>query len=146
MIKSLPTDLLRLEFRFTTDEDKAAHGEGWHAYDEAALIRQPARSLVQLEGEIGLPLVDVMNGVRENSVIGDTCAAWLALRAGGAAVAFRDFSPAIMLTEWRLMEDGPGKASTPEPAPTSDSDSHPIVLAHVDTSGSDTPPADSAIS
>lgn len=146
MIKDLPNNLLRLEFRFGTDEDRAAYGDGWLAYDEAALIRRPARDLMRFEGEIGAPLVDVLNGVRSDSVFGDTCAAWLALRLAGGDVAFADFSPTIMLTEWRLMEDEQGKAPTPEPEPHPDSDSEPIVLEHVAASGSDTPPTDSATS
>lgn len=137
-----PEHLLRLEFHFTAPDDVAKYGERWFRYDETEIIKKSARDLINLEAQIGAPLADVLNGVRADSIFGDTCAAWMALRAAGVDVAFRDFSPAIMLAEWRLVEDevDAGKASTPETDTSPDAVSPPIVLEHVADSGSaDTP-------
>jgi hypothetical protein len=135
--------LLRLEFRFQQEADIERYGAGWHLYDENALIKLSARELMRLEGEIGAPLVDVLNGIRQDSVFGDTCAAFLALRLGGSDVKFADFEPAIMLTEWRLAAPvEPGKAPTPETDTPPAADSDTIVLQHAVTNGSSaTPPA-----
>lgn len=137
-------NLLRLEFRFQEEADIERFGVDWHLYDEQAIVRSNARELMRLEGEIGAPLVDVLNGVRQDSVFGDTCAAFLALRMGGNDVKFAEFEPAIMLTEWRLAAPvAPGKASTPATGTPPAVDSETIVLQHAVTDGStDTLPAE----
>jgi hypothetical protein len=124
--------LFRFRFRFTADDDVKAYGEDWITYDETELMRRPARELMLWEGAMGVPLADIMNNFRSDSVVGDTCAAWLALKMRGDDVAFSNFNPAIMLAEW---EEAPedvdlGKAPIPEPASAPGSDS-PIVLAEV---------------
>lgn len=146
MISNKPT-LLDLDLRFTAPDDIETYGDRWYRYDERALLARPAQELIRLENAIGAPLTDVMNGIREDSVFGDTCAAWLALEAAGKAPdVFREFSPAIMLSQWRKHveeQEDPGKASTPEPASAVDSDSPPIVLTHeVMTGQTSTPPVE----
>jgi hypothetical protein len=96
------TALLKpLQIRFTEPADIEAYGDDWHTYDELDLVTRPARDLIRLEAEIGITLVDAMRGVREDSALGNTVCAWLAVRAGGSNVAFAEFSPAIMLAQWR---------------------------------------------
>lgn len=113
--------LAPLQVRFTEDKDVGQWGSDWYVYDELALVTTPARDLMRLEAELGVPLVDVMEGVRSSSVLGDTGAAWLALRMAGVDITFLEFSPAIMLAEWRKRPDevdegkDPGAVSLPTP-------------------------------
>jgi hypothetical protein len=103
-----------LEFRFTDPQDVATYGDGWYVYDEAAFLRLRARDLIEIEGTLGMSLVAVMNGMRASTTLGDTAAAWLALRAAGktkVAGDFDDFNPVTNLIEWREAE---GKAEAPE--------------------------------
>lgn len=117
-----------MEYRFTEPADVARYGDRWWTWDEASLIRLPARILIRLEAEIGMPLIDVMNGVRVGSVLGDTAAAWVAVNLVDPQLAgeFDEFDPATLTLQWRKVE--PGKADTAEisaaamdmPAPASD--------------------------
>lgn len=107
-----------LEFRFTEPVDVELYGADWYVYSEADLIRKPARELVELEGQVGMPIVDVMNGARMRTVLGNLAAVWIGVRATAPDLAadFDDFSPLIMLVDWRPAE-GKAKAGTePEPA------------------------------
>lgn len=107
-----------IEVRFSEEGgDRERYGDRWYRYDEAALIRLPAREQIKLEREIGTTLVSVMNGVRISSTFGDLAAAWLAVRAADPLLAgsFDDFEPLIKLAEWRAAEDeDQGKAPEPE--------------------------------
>jgi hypothetical protein len=93
-----------LRFRFTDAQDIADYGERWYIYDESAITSMRARDLMPLEQELGLPLADVMNGVRQSSIMGDMAGAWLALKLdpefGDKAPAFADFNPVVMLLKW----------------------------------------------
>lgn len=146
MITNRPT-LLDLEFRFQAPDDIDAYGADWHRYDERAILAMPAQTLIRMEAALGAPLTDVMNGVRESSVFGDTCAAWIALRLEGKSPdRFTDFSPAIMISEWREHQEAeveePGKAPTPETDTATASASPPIVLTPEVLAGSpSSPPA-----
>jgi len=90
-----------LQVRFTEPADVERYGSDWYTYNELVLVTTPARDLVRLEAELGMTLVDMMRGVRESSVLGDTAAAWVAMRQAGSDIPFESFSPAIMLAEWR---------------------------------------------
>lgn len=111
-----------LQVRFTEPADADAYGSDWWTYDELALVTMPARDLIPLEAELGITLVDMMSGVRASSVVGDTAAAWIAIRMAGQPLPFDKFSPAIMLAEWRSKpeevetpkEDGAVSLPTPE--------------------------------
>lgn len=133
MISNNPK-LFDLEVKLADEDAERYAAPGWVRYNERALLALDARTLMRWEASIGAPLTDVMNGIREDSVFGDTCAAWIALRmAGLGPEEFVDFAPAIMLSQWRptpAAEDGPGKAPapTPEPARASGPDSPPLVL------------------
>jgi hypothetical protein len=106
-----------VEFRFTEPRDAERYGSDWYVYDELKLVTQPARVLVPLELEIGAPLAMAMDGFRDDSVFGESVAAWLALYFAGKYVPWADFQPAIMLAEWRLVD--PGKAPAEDSAPIS---------------------------
>lgn len=101
--------LAPLEFRFTAEADIAQFGPGWHDYDEAAIVTQPARTLAALEAELGEKLVKVMNDFRQDGALGNLAATWLALRLerqrhGKPLIPFAEYSPTIMLTEWRVAD------------------------------------------
>lgn len=115
--------LAPLQVRFTEPADVELYGDDWFTYDELMLVTTPARDLMRLEAQLGLPLVDVMAGVRASSVLGDTAAAWVALHQAGRDVPWESFTPAIMLAEWRKAPEpvadedpkDPGVVSLPTP-------------------------------
>jgi hypothetical protein len=109
--------LTPMEFRFTEPRDTEKYGNGWRLYDELAIVTCPARVLLPLELEMGVSISTVMEGMRQDSVLGDTGAAWLALHFNGEHVPWADFDPCIMLAEWRQAESG--KLPAEESAPTS---------------------------
>lgn len=94
-------------FRFTESDDVKQYGDRWYVYDESQIMRLPARRLIQLEGQLGMPLVHVMNSVRSDSVTGNLAAEWLAVHLVEPEIAgdFEQFSPAVMLTEWETVPD-----------------------------------------
>jgi hypothetical protein len=116
-----------LQFRFTDDEDREKYGDRWFKYAEADIMRMRAKDLIQLETELGMVMVDVMNGMRASTTLGDMAGAWIGVRAADPALAgaFDDFNPVVMAIEWRAWnaEDTGGKApagdGTPDGAPPS---------------------------
>ncbi len=116
--------LAPLQFRFVHDKDVQKYGPDWFRYSEADFIRRPARELIELEGELGMPIVDVMNGVRAGSALGDTAGAWLGVRETDPDLAgpFDEFNPVTMMIEWRGsqadVDTGKGEGTTePDPPP-----------------------------
>lgn len=134
-LKALPP----VWFRFTDENDKGKYGDGWFKYDESSILLKSARELISLETDLGMPIVAVMNGFRESTVLGDTAIAWLGVRDRDPAMAgdFDQFDPITMMIEWVKENPEPeGKseppASTPAPvvsdSPTpTDSDSETSV-------------------
>jgi hypothetical protein len=134
-----------VEFQFG-ELDQLTYGNGWYRYAEADLIRLPARTLIELEGALGMPIVDVMNGMRMSTVLGDTAAAWLGVREVDPKLAgpFDQFNPITMLIKWRkAVDEGKDQGATavdptqsapatPEPG----ADGSPIAgQSHQGTSG-----------
>lgn len=124
--------LLRpLRFRFTEPDDARRYGDDWHVYDEAKLVRLPVRELVKLEIEIGMPLVNVLEGVRRETVLGYLAGTWLALRLQNPDLAgpFDDYAPVAMLIVWdRMPPAAEPKADLQaplDPTPTADSPTSP---------------------
>jgi hypothetical protein len=109
-----------MEFRFTDPDDIKRYGDGWFTYSEGSFLRLRARDLIELEGEMGTPMVTVMNGMRASTTLGDTAAAWLGVRTASVVLAgpFDDFNPITNLIEWRDAAEGKEEAP-PEPAPVS---------------------------
>lgn len=109
-------------FRFTDPADMAKYGDRWYEYHESKVLRQNARTLIALETDLGMPLVAVMNGFRASTVLGDTAAAWMGVRAVDQERAgdFDQFAPITMMIEWSRTAPEPGPkdeapASMPEP-------------------------------
>jgi hypothetical protein len=96
-----------IRFRFTDPEDVARWGDRWYVYDEGAIVRTPARELVALEQELGMTVISAMNGFRDDSVLGNLAATWLAVRAVDPELAgpFDDFTPLIMLINYESIPD-----------------------------------------
>jgi len=94
-----------IRFRFTEPEDIERWGGDWYVYDEHKLVRKPARELVQLEAELGMTLINAMNGFRSDSVLGNLAGCWMAVREVDAERAgpFDDFSPVIMLITYEAV-------------------------------------------
>lgn len=106
--------------RFTDPDDAGKYGDGWFCYAEGVILRKPARELIALENGLGMPLPSVMNGLRENTVLGETAAAWIALREVDPARAgdFDEFNPIVMMIEWSRTNPEPvPKDVPPEPTP-----------------------------
>lgn len=106
--------------RFTDPEDVEKYGDRWFKYDEGAILRLRADKLIALETDLGMPLVSLMNGFRGNSALGDTAAAWLAVRSVNFSLAgdFDTFTPVTMAIEWTGSDPEPApKEESPEPMP-----------------------------
>lgn len=107
-----------VQIRFLDPADVAAYGDGWHLYDEAALVRLPARQLVALEQACGYSVRTMMAELRRHTVMGDLLVAWCALYLEDPALAgnFEDFTPLTFAIEWRRAEfDDLGKGDAPSP-------------------------------
>jgi hypothetical protein len=108
-----------LRFRFTEQRDVEKYGSDWYVYDELNIITAPARVLIPLEREMEMAITDVMDGVRNSSVLGDTGAAWLAMYFAGKHTPWSEFNPCSMLLEWEANPEGKaaaGESDTPAPA------------------------------
>ncbi len=117
-----------IRFRFGDPDDAKQYGDDWHLYDEAQIVRLPARELVRLEIELGMQILDVFQGMRTESVLGYLGGTWLALRLedADAAGAFDDYTPIAMLVEWdHVPAAGPEVDMRGPLEPTASSDSPP---------------------
>ena len=101
-----------VRFQFC-DDDRAEYGDGWTVYDESALLRIPARELIEIERQIGMGVLTMMQRARANFTDGNQAAMWVARRLAGDERPFADFQPLVLLSEW---EQAPaGDAVPPEP-------------------------------
>lgn len=127
-----------MEFQFTDPEDVKIYGDRWYPYDEATLVRRPARELIELEADLGIPLVDVMNGLRVSAAMGVLGAAWIGVRGVDEKLAgeFDDFNPLALTITWRPRVAVEGKDdSTTEPVtPPPPADGSPPVASIPETS------------
>jgi hypothetical protein len=118
-----------VECRFTDPQDAGKYGDGWFRYSETEIMAMRARELIQIEAEIGAPLVTVMNGFRAMTTLGETAAAWIAVRQVDPARAgeFDQFDPVTLHIEWRKAEGKaePADAGSPATAEASGSASSP---------------------
>jgi hypothetical protein len=103
-------------FRFLNEEDQGKYGGDWLKYDEGAILRMRARDQIALETDLGMTLIAMMNGFRQDSILGDTAAAWLGVRAVDPARAgdFDEFNPITTLIEWS--KENPDAVPKDEPA------------------------------
>lgn len=100
-----------LRVRLTDPDDVARYGDRWWVYDEAAIMRLGADELIAIEREIyPTKLRAAMDDSRENGILGDLIAVWVAIRMAAdpnwPAPKFADFKPLILLAEWQLVPDG----------------------------------------
>lgn len=108
-------------FRFTELDDVEKYGKDWYLYDETALIRLPARTLVAYEQALDVPIPEIMNGMRQGSILGNWAATWIALRMAGRELKLDDYSPVVALVEWTTDDphaNEPMESGKDLPAPT----------------------------
>lgn len=102
--------------RFRLDEsDHEQYGADWCVYDEAAMLRVPARELVDIERRIGMPLVQMIERARAGYTDATLAALWVARRLAGHDEPFADFAPLALLARW----ERPAAGDANPPAPTS---------------------------
>ena len=94
-------------FRFTEPADAQQFGDGWFVYDEARIVKLPARQLARMEAELGQPIVTVMDGFRNDTVMGRLACTWLAiyLQDPDLAGRFADYSPVVLLLNLEPVPD-----------------------------------------
>lgn len=110
-----------MRFRFLDDEDKAKYGEDWFVYDESALVRVPARELVEIERQIGMSVRDMLTRGRYQFADAELAGMWVARRLGGVDEPFDKFEPLVLLVDWEPVPatddvDPPAQPSSPSPA------------------------------
>lgn len=117
-------------FRFTDDADIARFGPGWYVYDEAAIVRLPARQLVALEAALGGPkLVNAMTEFAEDGIMGRLAATWIGvhLTDPGLAGEFDKYDAAVILISFEQISDqAEGDVAAPlDPTPSEASPTSP---------------------
>jgi hypothetical protein len=127
-------------FRFLNEEDQGKYGGDWLKYDEGAILRMRARDQIALETDLGMTLIAMMNGFRQDSILGDTAAAWLGVRAVDPARAgdFDEFNPITTLIEWS--KENPDVVPKDEPAnmPAPEESSSPMAYGSSSTTSAPT--------
>lgn len=116
--------LAPLRYRFKHPDDVALYGDDWYVYSEPEISGMPGRELAAFEAEMGMPVLDMMNGIRASDSMADLAASWLGIKLdparGEKCPPFLEFDVHTMLIDWeRVPKDG-GKAPSPpsEPART----------------------------
>lgn len=109
-----------IRFQFCAD-DRAEYGDGWTVYDESTLLRIPARELVDIERQIGMPVLVMMQRARQNYTDANQAAMWVARRAAGDQRPFAEFQPLVLLADWEPVPDAgdvdpPAPNSSPSPS------------------------------
>lgn len=99
-------------FRFVDADDVAAYGGGWWVWDETGLTRIRGRELIALEEAIDTPLLAVMRDLHgakfDAATIAATMAAmWIGMHRAGHPIAWSEFNPAVLLTEWQEVPEAP---------------------------------------
>jgi hypothetical protein len=112
-------------------DDHERYGDGSWVYDEAAILRLPARELINLEAAVG-PITTVLSRFREDYTDAKLAVVWIARRQAGIVEDFDTFEPLISLVTVSMPEvdaDPPdlGSASSPntEPPPESSPNGSP---------------------
>ncbi|MET7949216.1 hypothetical protein [Micromonospora sp. NPDC005324] len=111
-----------MRFRFCED-DHERYGSAWWVYDEAALVRVPASTLVEIEQQIGMGLRGMMRGVRADFTAANLASMWVARRLAGVDEPFDGFEPLVLLADWEPVPatddvDPPASASSTPPPST----------------------------
>jgi hypothetical protein len=114
-----------MRFRFTEEADAATYGGDWWTWDETELSRLPARELIALEEAVGMPVVVVLQGLRQESTRAKLAAMWIAMHRAGHKVAWAEFNPAALLASWEEVPPETPLDSGEAPEPGSGSSSPP---------------------
>jgi hypothetical protein len=126
-----------VEFRFTDPEDVEKYGADWYRTGEEDLIRMRARDLIELETDLGMSIIDAMNGMRMRTTIGELVFAWLGVRAKDEELAgdFDDFNPLTLLITWRpAVDEGKAPEAEATPQPPADTTPAPEDRSHLEVS------------
>lgn len=107
-----------MRFRFTEPDDVAKYGGDWTAYDEAQLLRVPARQLIEIEKTIGMSLAWMINRSHLDYTDATLAAMWVSRRLAGADDDFATFEPLVLLADWEAVRSG-DDADPPAPASSS---------------------------
>lgn len=113
-------------FTFTHPDDVAEYGDEPYLYDESLLAGMSARDLVELEGVIGMPVVDAMNGMRDSLPMPTLAVTWWALGQAGRDVDLDKYNPHTLMIEWTPAQVDRGKAPEPEPLPVPEPEPLPV--------------------
>ncbi|WP_330438821.1 hypothetical protein OHB44_28020 [Micromonospora sp. NBC_00821] len=112
-----------MRFRFHED-DHERYGSDWWVYDEAALVRVPARQLVEIEQQIGMGVRDMCLGVRTNLTFANLASMWVVRKLAGVDEDFASFEPLVWLADWE-----PAPATDVDPPASTSSTSPPSAEA-----------------
>lgn len=132
------TALPPLEFQFTNPADVAKYGDRWYRYSEADIIRRPARELMSLESQTGIPMIDMMNGVRISSVAAELAATWIAVRDVDPVLAgeFDGYNPVVMAALWRsAVDEGKDSSESVESGPETSAPTDTVTLQTLPVAG-----------
>ena len=118
-----------IRFQFCAD-DRAEYGDGWTVYDESALLRIPARELIDIERQIGMSVLTMLQRARANYTDANLAAMWVSRYRAGVRVdkggkqvpePFAEFQPLVLLADWEPVPDAgdvdpPAPNSSPPPS------------------------------
>lgn len=108
-----------VRFRLAED-DHEQYGSDWYVHDESAVMRIPARDLIEIERQVGMTLLTMLNRSRQDFADGNLGAMWVARRLAGVDETFDEFTPLVMLAEWERLPAGDVNppAQPPSPSPS----------------------------
>ncbi|MGA4726295.1 hypothetical protein ACPB67_02645 [Micromonospora taraxaci] len=101
------------------EDDHERYGADWYVYDESAVLRVPARELIEIERQIGVTVLTMLNRSRQDFADGNLAVMWVARRLAGVVEPFAEFTPLVMLAEWERLPaadvDPPAQPLSPSP-------------------------------
>ncbi|MEV6633876.1 hypothetical protein AB0M54_24305 [Actinoplanes sp. NPDC051470] len=119
------SQLKPLRFRFTYEPDQKTYGppgSEWWVYDESAITALHWKRQAELEELIHpLTLLEVMQGVRNDSIVGCHAASWLVIHLADPDIAgsYAEYSPRVMLIQWSGVPDGDEPEAAADPLDSS---------------------------
>lgn len=108
-----------VRFRLAED-DHERYGSDWYVHDESAVLRIPARELIEIERQVGMTVLAMLNRSRLDFADGNLAVMWVARRLAGVVEPFDEFAPLVVLAEWERLPaaDVDPPASTPSSSPS----------------------------
>lgn len=97
--------------------------DGWQVIDAADWEQMPASEIDAFEREMGWSVMLAFEYARAFRASGQRAVMWLALRKQGRDIAYADFDPATLSTQYLPVEEGdasPPDGSTEPSAPSED--------------------------